>query len=259
MDRLETIKKTLANKRELIRLKKGTVKLSDGVESFSGGNGPNVTKGAEKAVESDTVKAIANTYLWMDSHKDVHALGCFKKSIKENQTKIFHLHDHEYKLTAKVGSPESIYETKMPWRELGIDKDGETESLVMVSKVSKELNSKIYKMYMDGEINQHSVGMQYVKVALAADDEDDVEAKELYDEYIKKIGNPEEAEKNGWFWVVYEAKVSEVSCVLKGSNILTQVIEETKEETKVTEIEPSNDTREEPRKSTLEELMNNYK
>ena len=87
---------------------------------------------------------IGNTYLWMDSHDDVHAKGCFAKSIKERQNKIFHLHDHKFERTAKVGNPQSIYEKDITWKELGIAKTGNTQALHMDTEIIKSYNSQIF-------------------------------------------------------------------------------------------------------------------
>ena len=123
------------------------------------------------------------------------------------------------------------------------------------SNISKELNSSVYNMYLKNEIDQHSVGMQYVKIDLAVNsDEEEYKAnRETYDKYINEIGNKEEVEKQGYFWAVSEAKLIEISAVLMGSNVLTPTIEN----------EPSKNTQAEPMKVTpsinWNDVLNNVK
>ena len=47
---------------------------------------------------------------------------------------------------------------------------------------------------------------------------------------IDKLGNPEQAEEKGYFWLVREAKLIEISAVLLGSNELTPTLNEIKVE-----------------------------
>ena len=69
-------------------------------------------------------------------------------------------------------------------------------------------------------VDQHSVGMQYVKIDLAVNDEDYEEEYKLWQDNIDQIGNKEQAEQKGYFWLVREAKLIEISAVLLGSNEL---------------------------------------
>ena len=186
---------------------------------------------------------IGNTYNWMDSHKDVHLDGTFSQSIKQRENKIWHLHDHEYKLTAKVGKPTKVYEKAVLWSDLGVDKTGFTTSLMMDTDIMKSMNEPIFIEYKDNTINQHSVGMYYVKMDLAVNDKDEVEEFKVWNQHIDKLGNKDEAEKNGYFWAVKEAKLIEISAVLEGSNSLTPTVE-------AKDIEPFKDTQIEPLKDT---------
>ena len=214
------------NEKELLAFKKEQFKKADGISLP-------VKQSANKSSSStsgDTITKtiIGNTYLYMDSHMDVHAKGVFSKSIKERGSRIWHLHDHEHKITAKVGSPQEIYEQEIDWKTLGIDKAGTTQALFMTSDIKKTLNPISHEGYKTGEIDQHSVGMRYVriKVAYQGEEEEDKHAKALWDEYYPQLGNPEEADKEGVFWVVKEAKLIEISCVLEGSNPLTPTLED---------------------------------
>ncbi|NRA92151.1 MAG: hypothetical protein HRU26_05605 [Psychroserpens sp.] len=226
----EFIKDLVENKEDHINLKKAAVKHCLGGVSATL-NPKTALKGVYSNSENKLERTIiGNTYLWMDSHDDVHAKGCFSKSIKERQDKIFHLHDHEFKLTSKVGEPINIYEKDVSWKDLGVNESGVTMALHMDSEILKEYNAQIFNAYKDNGIDQHSVGMQYVKIDLAVNDEDYEDEYKLWQDNIDKLGNPEQAEEKGFFWLVREAKLIEISAVLLGSNELTPTLNEIKVE-----------------------------
>ena len=223
------IKNLIANKAELIELKKAEKKFTNGLNAVL--NNKSVAKGLYKNDESKLERTIVgNTYLFMDSHDDVHAKGVFTKSIKERQDKIFHLHDHEFKITSKVGEPIKVYEQSISWKDLGFNASGTTEALFMDTEIVKDYNAQIYNEYKTDKINQHSVGMQYVKIDLAVNDEDYKEEFKLWNDTIDTIGNKDYAESKGYYWYVREAKLIEISAVLLGSNELTPTLGENKKE-----------------------------
>lgn len=245
----------VANKTDLIDMRKSTLKYSDSIGAeIRLKHTDGVDKSEDKQPEAKLIKTIVgNTYNWMDSHYDVHVEGCFAKSIKERQHKIWHLHDHEYKITAKVGVPTKVYEQKMPWRKLGVDKAGDTEVLLMDTEIKKDYNKMVYDAYKVGDVDQHSVGMQYVKIELAIDDSTEEEEYKVWNKYYSAIANKERADETGFFWVVKEAKLIEISAVLEGSNTITPTLEDKSNE-------PSVDTQtKEPIKLTLQDMMKNFK
>ena len=233
-----TIDEMVSKKAELIELKKAAVKYSDVFQSNS--IKVDSTIKAERKFE-DTEDSIyrtivGNTYYWMDSHDDVHVKGCFKNSIKQKADKVFHLHDHEYKLTSRVGDPREITEKEIQWKDLGVDKEGETTSLLMLSNIKKSYNPVIFDDYKEMKVNQHSVGMRYIKVDLAVNDEQYEEEYKNWTEIFPLIANKDDAEEKGYFWIVKEAALIEISAVLMGSNPITgtlqpeKSIEDSKEE-----------------------------
>lgn len=245
------------NKAELIELKKSAVKYSDicvtpSDEVVSKAMSTEYKDEPNKGVI--TRKIIANTYNWMDSHGDVHVGNTFGKSIKERGNKVFHLHDHKHEVTAKVGRTKDISEVKVSWSDLGVAKEGDTTVLMATSEIAQKLNKDVYSQYLDKEIDQHSVGMIYVKMGLAINDDDFKEEKALWKEVYPILGNPDRADKEGYFWVVKEAKLIEYSAVLFGSNELTPTVDNN---------EPLQDTQkdepDEPIKSLdWNEVINNF-
>jgi len=172
-------------------------------------------------------KLIINTTNIMDSHKDVHMPGIWKKSLKENK-RIKHKQEHGYRFKDIIADKDDLraYTKVFKWRDLGFDVDGETEALVFDSKIRKSRNPEMYKEYKNGNVDNHSVGMQYVKLLFAANSDKDEHAqyKINWDKYISSVVNRKEAEKVGFFWAVLEAKVREGSAVPDGSNPITPTL-----------------------------------
>ena len=254
----EEIDYLVKHNKEIIEFKKAVVKHT--TPTTTDKESCSTVKALSTSKEHDTDNVIkrtviGNTYNWLDSHGDVHLDGTFGKSISERQNKIWHLHDHEQKITAKVGIPSKIYEESVSWSDLGIKKAGTTTALMMDSDIRKDYNNLIFQEYKDGNIDQHSVGMYYVKIDFAVNDKDHKAEFKTWNDNIDKIGNREKAEELGYFYAVKEAKLVEISAVLQGSNELTPTIE-------AKDIEPEQSTQaNEPEQSTQKinnNLRNNF-
>ena len=241
----ERIDWLIANKSELIEMKRASLKFTDLVTTPTN---ETTIKALNTSYKDDPTSGvikrdiIANTYNWLDSHGDVHVGNTFGKSIDERANKVFHLHDHKHEVTAKVGKFESIQEVAVQWSDLGVNKQGNTTVLLAKSNIKEGYNKDVFKQYLEGEIDQHSVGMRYIKLDLAVNDEDYKEEYAEWNKYINEIGNKEEAEELGYFWAVKEAVLIEVSAVLMGSNELTPTIENIEPLKNTQKQEPSNDT-----------------
>lgn len=236
------------NKAVIYDLKKTDLKLAECVVIGAGVLGTSVIKqtGANMnkyLYENDDANGIlkrtivANTYHWLDSHDDVHLSGLFGKSIQERGKRILHLHDHKRELGAKVGDPISWSEETLTWAELGITPIAvdpltspatkTTQALLLKSNILKRYNPQVYEMYLNDEIDQHSVGMRYVKFDLAINEPEDAYYKEEYaiwKEVFPKLGNQQKAFDQGYFFAVKEAILIENSAVLLGANELTPVL-----------------------------------
>lgn len=219
-----------ANKSAIIDMKKSVVKNADAFTFQMQAEPPRSVAKSQYLFSNDEPNGslkrtiVANTYNWLDSHDDAHQNNIFAKSIGDKGTKIPHLHDHIFQLTARVGLPISLSEKSISWAELGVDKPGNTMSLFMESDIKKSLNKSVYGAYLDGLIDQHSVKMQYVKMGMAINDPD---YEDEYKEWVAtfdKLGNPEKAVAQGYYFPQYEAKLYEVSAVLLGSNELTPTL-----------------------------------
>ena len=221
----EMIKALVANKNEIAALKKSTIKRTMEVsfllrqitqKSFA--------DGGQMLAIGDTIPVVINTTMYYDHHKDVHIDGIWNKSAREQTGKTYHVINHDLKLGSIVGYPKDVrIEVRvMTWRELGYDAEGTTEALIFHTKMTDKTNEDAFKAYRDGEPVQHSIRMEYVSLALAVDDPEMKEEYALYQKYLPLIANRSEVEEDGYFWAVFEAKISkEGSTVLFGSNDIT--------------------------------------
>lgn len=237
-DRLDWL---VANKDTLIAQKKAETKHADAISVAMP-----VVK-TVKAVGEDgvaNVTVIINTTNFVDGHKDVHMPGLWKKSLQENKM-VMHLQEHQMAFDKIIadGDDLSPYTKEFSWRELGYDYEGKTEALVFESKVRRDRNPFMFAQYVDGRVKNHSVGMQYVKLLLAVNDEDYGAEYEAWEKYYPAIANKDAV--GDFFWVVKEAKVIEGSAVPIGSNTATPTLDIK---------EPPQGTPHEPAEATLDEL-----
>lgn len=221
----------IEHKQTLIAQKKAAIKEGVGMPYL---NPVFDIKGkAQKAGTIDTeqvdqlnVKAIINTTNWLDSHQDVHLKGIWNKSLKENRM-IMHVQEHksyEFDKIISEGDDLKAYNKEFTWKELGYHFKGKTEALTFDSVVKRDRNPYMFNQYAKGYVKNHSVGMRYVKLMLAINNEDYATEKEIWDKYYPEIVNPEMADAKGYFWAVKEAQVIEGSAVPLGSNIVTPTV-----------------------------------
>lgn len=248
-DRIDWI---ISNKSTLIAQKKAELKQADSFsfatplydtkeDSFKA----NDTIKDYKSLESIKVQAIINTTKVIDSHQDMHVDGIWSKSLKENKA-IMHLQEHRMAFDSIISDGKDLkaYAKMFNWSELGINKSGQTQALVFESTVKADRNPKMFEQYAKGYVKNHSVGMQYVKMLLAVNDEEYSEEFNNWNKYLPMAINPEAAKDEGFFWVVLEAKAIEGSAVPIGSNRITPTTENNMKS------EPSDDTHKEPSNDT---------
>jgi|ERR1044072_5083322 hypothetical protein len=214
------------NKNLLIAEKKAALKEGDAfaMKFFVNDKGE-LTKAFTPIDNTATVilaTSIINTTNWMDSHSDVHIPGLWKKSLQE--TKEFYLlQEHEMTFAGIITDQVKAFTKKFTWQELGYDAPGMTEALVFESTIDNERNPFMFDQYRKGYVKNHSVGMRYVILELAINEDDEYYKEEfaVWNKYIDTIANKEDAEAQGYFWAVKEAKCIEGSAVPIGSNTMT--------------------------------------
>lgn len=234
--RKELLKFLVENKSLLMAEKKAAIKYADAIEVdsdiiskyFVDKEGKLTKATADRqpeAGESDIVLCVINTTNWMDSHSDVHIPGIWNKSLKDNKTFV-HLQEHNMSFSHVISDDAKGYTEKMSWKELGLSISGNTEALIFASPL-KGRNSFMEEQYKKGFVKNHSVGMRYVSLKLCINEPEEEYYKEEYANwttYIDQVANKDEAEAQGYFWAVLEAKVIEGSAVVKGSNIITPTL-----------------------------------
>jgi hypothetical protein len=235
----ELFKWLVNNKAMLMDAKKSAIKFADPIQlapTWAKDEVP-VTKGKylfEDNVDTGVLKRtiVANTYLWMDSHSDVHLENTFTNSIAQKASRPAPLLlDHNFSMLAKIGRPIAYSEREISWRELGQGKTGKTIALMLEADILKSYNDRIFNEYLDGQVDQHSVSMRYIKLALAVNDGETYPNEyKVWADNIAKLGNRPAAEAQGYFWAVSEAALNETSAVLAGSNELTPTLGSNKTE-----------------------------
>lgn len=212
-------------KDEIISLKKATIKRTDDCGYFIQSRSITKSEGEERTLQiGDTITNVINTTNYLDSHDDVHLPGIWDKSSQEQNGKTYHAVDHELKVGSVVGYPSDvkIEVRRMPWRDLGLDAEGLPDALLFHTTLTDKTNVDAFKAYRDNAPVQHSIRMQYVRIALAINDPENKEAYSVWQQYLPSIINREKAEQQGYFFAVHEAKIyKEGSTVLFGSNDIT--------------------------------------
>jgi len=225
----------------IVRDKKEIANKEDNIDSFN--------------LDKLKIVAIINTTNYLDSHGDVHIPGIWTKTLRENKM-IMHLQEHEMEFDKIIadGKELNAYVKNYTWAELGYSYEGITEGLTFESTILRKRNEFMLNQYANGWVKNHSVGMMYVKIDFAINDEDSLNEFEAWNKYYSEIANKEEVDEKGYFWYVLEAKLIEGSAVPLGSNPATPTIDNG------INNEPLKNTQEiiEPLKSTVKGIDYNY-
>lgn len=248
----ELFKKLKENKSLLITQKKMQTKHADSFDYSSVLVDKKI--GADKSESDSSTKeglkviAVINTTNILDSHGDVHIKGIWNKTVRENKN-MLHLNQHRQTFEDIITDDVKASVKKYTWKELGYNAEGETEALVFTSNITKERNPYMFEQYEKGRVKQHSVGMRYVKIELAVNSDKGYmeEEKAVWDKYIDEVINKENAEQQGYFWAILEAKAMEGSAVVFGSNPITPTLStksEPGDHSETDKQEPSEDTQE---------------
>ncbi len=240
----ELFKYLVANKEFVLDQRKSIIKRAEGSLSLclpvTEGENDFENKAIKPVFENDKEAGIlkrtvvANTYWYMDSHSDVHigrgdkgeeGTAIFTDAIKKNPSKIPPIDQHNYSLDGRMGKTLNLQEAPISWRALGLGKTGMTEALFADVQIEKAMNEKRYNDYLNNEIDQHSVGMRYIDVQLAVNDQEEYPKEyAVYQKYIGKIGNRSAVDAQGYFFAVEKADLREYSAVIAGSNDLTPTL-----------------------------------
>ena len=238
------------NKSLVIAEKKYNTKQSDAfrLSSVTVDRDGNISKSVQvnkDEAESIQRSCVINSCLVLDSHKDLHIPGLWKKSLQE--TKSFYLlQEHSMTFRGIITDNVKAFTKRVTWKELGIDASGDTEVLIFDSTISKSRNEFMFNEYKNNQVKNHSVGMRYVQIEMAINDEDYKEEFAVWNKYYDQIINKDQADDDGYFFAVKEAKIVEGSAVPLGSNHITPVLNTKSEQAQDTQKEPPTSTQDEP-------------
>lgn len=226
-----------ANKGKLIAQKKSLPTTSDDLEfGYSKIPHPKTFAAKDNAAPDEVegelpLDIIANMSGWCDSQMDVMIKDSWKKSITEvsasGQKLFYHLKNHDYCMDAIIGKDPSMYSKDIDLSTFNITTDiKKAQALIMSTIVMLLYDIKVFNLYKDGQVKQHSIGLQYIQIVLCFDstEEEDAIEKKNWDKYYPQVINKEKVDNYGYFWAVIEARILEVSAVLFGANILTPVL-----------------------------------
>ena len=178
-------------------------------------------------IDSESIDAVLviNTTKLLDSHQDVHIDGLWDKSLAENK-RIKHLQEHKMTFDSIIADKDDLnaYVKNFSWKELGYNAKGDTQALVFESKIRKERNLYMFEQYAKNNVDNHSVGMVYVKMVTCINDNDYPVQQENYEKYAPMVANQKALKTRNFFWAVTEAMVKEGSAVPMGSNFITPTI-----------------------------------
>ena len=168
--------------------------------------------------EERTISAVANTYFFIDSDLDMLVTGCAIKSINDRGVnsnavaKIKHQSDHILDTKNTVGRITVLDE-----RELNGNTVLYFESYIPETRKG---NDDLIN-YQENVYDNHSIGFRYKQIEMAVMNSAIEMERKNWDEFYPKAINPEVAEANGFFWVVKEIELFEISVVSYGANKLT--------------------------------------
>lgn len=173
---------------------------------------------------------VVNSTNWLDSHFDVHLKGCYKKTVKEQQGKVYLIDTHQKGLANILAKKQDVRMLikDIDWRLLGKDIDGETESLVFEIAEHKVRPDALGFIKETPDL-ENSFAMRYINCQFAIKSNDPAfkEENEVFEEYIGHIANPEMAKKYGFFNAVKELAImgeGSICPVVGGSNSATRVL-----------------------------------
>lgn len=194
--------------------------------------------------ESGFIYPAINSTHWLDTHQDVHIKGCYKRTVKSQQGRVYYIDTHLKGLNNIITRKNNIemFYDDVDWKLLGKDIAGTTEALFF--KIAEQ-NVKADYLQLIKEDNelQNSLAMTYkdIVVAINTTDPEFKENKEHFDMYINTIGNKEKAIEDGVFFPVKELAImgeGSLCPVVGGSNSATSIIQiDSQSEKSLDEIE----------------------
>lgn len=177
-----------------------------------------------------------NSTNWLDSHQDVHLKGCYTRTVKEQQGRVYYIDTHLKGLNNIITRKNNIemFYDDVEWSLLNKDLKGTTEALFF--KIAEEnVKADYLQLIKEDKELQNSLAMMYKDIVMCVNSNDSEfkENKEYFDAYIEGIGNKDKALHDEVFFAVKELAImgeGSLCPVVGGSNSATSVVIGTKAE-----------------------------
>jgi hypothetical protein len=166
-----------------------------------------------------SVDFVGNTYYYVDRDMDVLVKGAATKTIADNgpdsgaDVMIKHQADHYLDTSHMVGKLTALKEEEYEQGKYGITA---TSLIPDHAKGNENLTNYQMRMY-----DQHSIGFIYRDLSIADKTSKMENERENWNEIYPQLLNPEKADELGFFFVVKEIELWEISVVAYGANQLT--------------------------------------
>ena len=212
------------------------------------------TEADKESYKSGFIYPIINSTHWMDMHDDVHVSGCYSKTVKEQQGKVYYIDSHLKGLSNIIARKQNITMSirDVDWSMLGKSIEGNTQALVF--EIAEEnVKAEYLQLIKEDRDLQNSFAMSYVKIRMAVNSTDKAFAsnKEVFEKYIGSIANKERAYENDYFFAVEELAIrgeGSLCPIIGGSNSATSVyVPEPEKSTLTDKSEPTIVTQSEPK------------
>jgi hypothetical protein len=225
----EMFKALKENKTEILSLKKSQVyKSCDKGNEVSSSFNYNVTKEIKGLAKGFIYPVISNTG-YIDSHMDAHMPNSMNRTVKQQQGKVHYIINHDLSIGKIIAYPKDVEMLikDISWKDLGKNYEGNTQALLFKTNTFDYSNKDAVNAIDNKQPVQGSIRMSYkdIKMAINSNEDEFKEEKVEYDKNIDLIVNREVAEKEGYFFPVYEVAIEkEGSMVVLGSNDATEII-----------------------------------
>ena len=182
------------------------------------------------------IEAIGNLPMFIDSDMDCILPGAYTKTLAENKANIKFLRDHRHSFEGLIGTMEDVWLKFVNASDLmdGLPERA-VQALAFKGIVKREYDEKMFQLYQQGQVKEHSIGFKYLQVGVAINDPSDEEGYKIWQETYKNLLNPWVADEKGYFYVIKELKLYEISAVLWGANPATPVLGASSEPQKSTQ------------------------
>ena len=207
--------------------------------------------------ETLTVEGVAIIANYIDSHGSIFTEDCLRASLDET---IIHSADHIRDYDHLISTSVEKEIRSIPFRDLGVDIEGDAIAFCFKSVFEKEDNERMYKQYKRGRVKYHSIEFDWsrrgAEIYCANRTMHGQEYKDNWDKYYPTVVNQEVADARGWFYVYERAPIVAVSAVVLGSNKVTPTLSARglSDEVLKLEIEPKEDSKREEKQSIISRL-----